>query len=284
MKVVNKDGASVTTKVLVKQLHYMPVTPRLKWLYLSEETVKQMRWHKEGKHDSEDPDFMSYPTNSEAWEALDRFDPEFVRDPRSVRLILSMDGFHPYNTDNGLYSCWLVFIMPYNLVPNKCLKQGFIFLVLVIPGRKLLKKQMNIFLYLLMEELKELWQGVDPYDCHIKCRLNLRSAYLWSIRDYLAYGKFSSWCVHGRLNFPISMDDSNAFRLQHDKKVSFFDCHWRFFPSNRPFMSDRWSFLKGKTVTKGPPKWKLRANIMKMLDDLKESENSVFEGYGENNN
>jgi hypothetical protein len=115
--------------------------------------------------------------------------------------------------------------MPYNLVPNKCLKQGFIFLVLVILGRKLLKKQMNIFLYLLMEELKELWQGVDPYDCHIKCRLNLRSAYLWSIRDYLAYGKFSSWCVHGRLNFPISMDDSNAFRLQHDKKVSFFDCH-----------------------------------------------------------
>jgi hypothetical protein len=43
MKVVNKDGASITTKVAVKQLSYMPVTPSLKWLYLSEETVKQMR-------------------------------------------------------------------------------------------------------------------------------------------------------------------------------------------------------------------------------------------------
>jgi hypothetical protein len=46
VKVVNKDGAFVTTKVAVKQLHYMPITPRLKRLYLSEETVKQMRWHK----------------------------------------------------------------------------------------------------------------------------------------------------------------------------------------------------------------------------------------------
>jgi hypothetical protein len=44
VKVVNEDGASVSTKVVVKQLHYMPITPRLKWLYLSKETVKQMRW------------------------------------------------------------------------------------------------------------------------------------------------------------------------------------------------------------------------------------------------
>jgi hypothetical protein len=35
MKVVNEDGASITTKVVVKQLCYMPVTLRLKRLYLS---------------------------------------------------------------------------------------------------------------------------------------------------------------------------------------------------------------------------------------------------------
>jgi hypothetical protein len=40
VKVVNEDGASVTTKVVVKQLRYMPITPRLKWLYLSEEIAK----------------------------------------------------------------------------------------------------------------------------------------------------------------------------------------------------------------------------------------------------
>jgi hypothetical protein len=48
--------------------------------------------------------------------------------------------------------------MPYNLPPNKCLKEGFIFLVLVILGPKEPKKQMDIFLRPLMEELKEQWQ------------------------------------------------------------------------------------------------------------------------------
>jgi hypothetical protein len=43
VKVINEDGASVSTQVVVKQLHYMPITPRLKQLYLSEETMKHMR-------------------------------------------------------------------------------------------------------------------------------------------------------------------------------------------------------------------------------------------------
>jgi hypothetical protein len=69
-------------------------------------------------------------------------------------------------------------MMPYNLPPNKCLKKGFIFLDLVISGPKEPKKQMNIFLRPLMEELKELWQGVDAYDSYLKYRFNLCAAYL----------------------------------------------------------------------------------------------------------
>jgi hypothetical protein len=47
----------------------------------------------EGIRDSEDVDIMSHPADVEAWIALDRFDPEFARDPRSVHLGLSMDCF-----------------------------------------------------------------------------------------------------------------------------------------------------------------------------------------------
>jgi hypothetical protein len=57
-------------------------------------------------------------------------------------------------------------VMPYNLAPNKCLKEGFIFLALMIMSPKEPRKQMNIFLSPLM---KELWQGVDAYDNHLKC-------------------------------------------------------------------------------------------------------------------
>jgi hypothetical protein len=81
VKVINEDGTSVTTKVAVKQLRYLPITPRLKQLFLCEETVQQMMWHKEGIRDSKDADIMSHPTDANACHALDRFDPEFARDP-----------------------------------------------------------------------------------------------------------------------------------------------------------------------------------------------------------
>jgi hypothetical protein len=128
VKVINKDVASVTTKVVVKQLHYIPITPRLKRLFLCKEMAQQMRWHKEGIRDSEDVDIISHPADVEAWHALDHFVPKFARDPRSVRLGLSMNGFQPYSSDSTAYSCWPIFVMPYNLSPNK------------FP-----KKQMNIF-------------------------------------------------------------------------------------------------------------------------------------------
>jgi hypothetical protein len=156
VKVINKYGASVITKVAVKQLCYIPITPRLKRLFLCEEMAQQMRKHKEGICGSKDVDIMSHLANVETWHALHHFYPEFARDPRSVRLGLSMDGFQPYSSDSTAYSCWPGFVILYNLPPNKCLKEGFIFSALVIPGPKEPKKQMNIFLCSLMEELKEL--------------------------------------------------------------------------------------------------------------------------------
>jgi hypothetical protein len=122
VKVINKDEAFVTTKVTIKQLHYIPIMPMLKRLFLYEETTHLMRWHKEGICGSEDPDIISHPLDAEAWHALDHFDPEFANDPRSVRLGLSTDGFQPYSSDSTRYSCWPVFMMSYNLPPNKCLK------------------------------------------------------------------------------------------------------------------------------------------------------------------
>jgi hypothetical protein len=121
-------------------------------------------------------------------------------------------------------------VMPYNLPLDKCLKEGFIFLALVIPCPKEPKKQMNIFLQPLFEEFKNLLSRLDAYDSHLKCRFNLRVAYLWSIHDYLGYGKCIGWCVYGRLNCPICMDDSDAYKLEHGKKVTFFHCHRRFLP------------------------------------------------------
>jgi hypothetical protein len=80
------------------------------------------------------------------------------------------------------------------------------------------------------------------------------------------------------------MNDSDAFMVEYDRKVTFFDCHQRFLPMSHAFRGDKWSFLKGNTIRKGPLKRKLEPYIMKMLDDLKESENGGFKGYSEHHN
>jgi hypothetical protein len=154
----------------------------------------------------------------------------------------------------------------------------------MILGPKEPRKQINIFLRPLMKVVKVLWQGVDAYDSHLKYRFNLWAAYLWSIHDYLAYDKFVGWCVHGRLNCLVCMDKSDAFRLQHGRKVNFFDCHQRFLPLSHEFRGDKESFKKASSIRKGSPNRKLRADIIKMLDELKESHDGGFKSYGEKHN
>jgi hypothetical protein len=49
----------------------MPITPRIIRLCINQETVKQMRWHKEGDDQNQDLDIMVHPSDREAWKALD---------------------------------------------------------------------------------------------------------------------------------------------------------------------------------------------------------------------
>ena len=105
-----------------------------------------------------------HPSDGDAWKALDTFDPEFAADPRNVRIGLAIDGFTPFGQMASSYSCWPVFVIPYNLPPSLCMKYEFIFLCLIILGLDYPRKKLNVMLKPLIEELKELWKGVETYD------------------------------------------------------------------------------------------------------------------------
>ena len=79
---------------------------------------------------------MCHPSDSEAWKQFDACHPLFVQEARNVRLGLSTDGFIPFGHAATPYSCWPVFITPYNLPPGMCMKEHNIFLTLVIPQAK----------------------------------------------------------------------------------------------------------------------------------------------------
>jgi hypothetical protein len=111
----------------------------------------------------ENDQVMVHLSDSEAWKALDDFDPDFVRDVRNVRIGLATDGFSPYNMSASSYSCWLVFAIPYNLPPTLCMKYEYMFLCLIIPGPDHPGSRINVMLKPLIEELKQLGQRVEPF-------------------------------------------------------------------------------------------------------------------------
>jgi hypothetical protein len=115
-----------------------------------------MRWHKEGV--CENPDVMAHPADTDAWKALDDFDPSFATEVRNVRLGLATDGFSPFNLTSPSYSCWPIFAAPYNLLPALCMKYRFIFLCLVIPGLDHPRTKIDVMMRPLIEELKLLWE------------------------------------------------------------------------------------------------------------------------------
>jgi hypothetical protein len=140
------------TKTAHKQLHYMPLMPRMKWLFISKKTARHMRWHKEGVRENDQ--VMVHLSDSKAWKVLDDFGADFTRDAWNVRIELATDGFSPYNMSVASYSCWPVFAIPYNLPSALCMKYEYMFLCLIIPGPDHPGTNINVMLRPLIEELK----------------------------------------------------------------------------------------------------------------------------------
>jgi hypothetical protein len=91
-------------------------------MYLTEETAKQMTWHKTGKwHRSED--IMLHPADVESWQYFDSYHPDKAAEARNVCVALATDGFNPYGLMAAPYTCWPVFVTPLNLPLGIMLKR-----------------------------------------------------------------------------------------------------------------------------------------------------------------
>nr|XP_043633267.1 uncharacterized protein LOC122604438 [Erigeron canadensis] len=230
-------------KVPYLVMTYMPIGERLKRLYMSEKTAKDMIWHsvhktKEGS--------MSHPSDGEAWKHFDETHPSLVEDKRNVWLGLCTDGFSPNNTISNPYSLWPVFLTIYNLPPWMCTKDSYIKLSLVIPGRKSPGQNLDVFLQPLIDKLKDLWyHGVEVYDAYHKQNFTMKAMLLWTVSDFPAYAMLSGWSTHGRLACPHCMGNTNSFQLNSGGKPTWFDCHRIHLPERHAFWRDKKGFKKG---------------------------------------
>ena len=99
----------------MKILRYLPFLPGIQWLYMTEESAKQMTWHKNGKRYN--PDKMVHPSDGEAWICFNDKHHDKADEARNVRVALATDGFNPYGMMAAPYTCWPIFVIPLNLPP-----------------------------------------------------------------------------------------------------------------------------------------------------------------------
>lgn len=82
---------------------------------------------------------------------------------------IASDGFNPFDKTSNSYNMWLVILMPDNLLSWKIMKEPFLILSLLILGPRAWGKDIDIYLWPLVDELKELWKNdVDTYDASTK--------------------------------------------------------------------------------------------------------------------
>ena len=74
-----------------------------------------------------------------------------------------MDGVNPFGLRSTTWSTWLVVLVNYNIPPWLAIKKGHLFLSLLVPG-KYKVKNMDIYLAPMVNERKQLWEGINIQD------------------------------------------------------------------------------------------------------------------------
>ncbi|XP_062094679.1 uncharacterized protein LOC133800665 [Humulus lupulus] len=151
---VCKSSRYVRNQIPHKRLRWFPIKARLKRMFSSKHTSKDMRWHKEVRKN--EAGILRHPADGDAWKHFDNVYPDFAADSRSVRMGLASDGFNPFSNMTSTYSLWPVILIPYNMPPWASPNGTNYLMSLLIPGPKSPRKDYDVFLMPLIEELKEL--------------------------------------------------------------------------------------------------------------------------------
>ncbi|XP_015698788.1 uncharacterized protein LOC102716551 [Oryza brachyantha] len=232
------DGKRVH-KVPNKVLHYFPIKKRLRRLFITPSTARDMRWHDEERTKD---GLLRHPADSQCWKHVDYMHQEFGSDARNVRLAMATDGFNPFRSMNVNYSIWPVILIPYNLPPWKCMKQPNFILSLLIPGKHAPGNNMDVYFEPLVDDMFDLFvNGVRTYDASKGENFQLCAAILWSITDFPGLGYVVGCTTSGEGACADCHSNTCSLFLKNGSKTCYMG-HRRFLDANHEFRVDADSF------------------------------------------
>ncbi|XP_074377192.1 uncharacterized protein LOC141718712 [Apium graveolens] len=168
--------------------------------------------------------------------------PEFSSEPRNVRLGITTDGFNPFRKMSATHSTWPIIVVNYNLPPWLNMKPENLILSTIIPGPNNLGNNTDVYMQLLIEELKELCKtGVETYDAATNQKFTLRASVLRTISDFPGYAIMSGWSTKGKLACLVCHYETSSMYLKHRKKSCYMNLR-KFLDPNHKWRFDKRRF------------------------------------------
>jgi len=167
------------------------------------------------KHVSEDS-VMRSVVDSPAWKHVDEHTVfnNFRAKKRNMHLALVLDGINPFKLSNTNWSTRPVLILIYNSEPWFVTKKFFISLCILILGKiSPTSKNIDVYVRLLLKELRDLWYGVSAMDFSQPKGIRaftVRGLLMWTILDFPAYGLISGLCCKEYKGCPCCGPETEA--------------------------------------------------------------------------
>ena len=119
--------------------------------------------------------------------------PWFAKGKRNIRLGLALNGINIFRNQSLNRSTWHEVMLNYKLSFWLMTKYLFMMFVLIIPGKKCVtEKNVDMYMTPLIEELQELWMGIDYLDGlqqnSKEKTIKVHGMLLWTVNDFLTYG------------------------------------------------------------------------------------------------
>ncbi|XP_016170778.1 uncharacterized protein LOC107613333 [Arachis ipaensis] len=118
---------------------------------------------------------------------------------------------------------------------------------MIIPGPKIPGNDIDVYLEPLVDELKQLWDGVETYDANKGTTFKMRAALMWTISDFSGLGNLSGWNTYSGL--------------------ACLTCHRRFLNQGHKYRVDRIRF-DGQVESRDPPKKYSGADVLSVFFEL----------------
>jgi len=127
----------------------------LRHLFSNPKDSELMRWWATDER-KKDNGVLHHPFDTQQWKDFDTKYEEFHEDLRNV---------NPFGYRNITHRTWPVILLIYDIPTWLCQKRKYLLLTIIISGLKAPGIDIDVFLELLIQEIKTLWKhGVEMWD------------------------------------------------------------------------------------------------------------------------